>query len=180
MIRYLTVFEAGKLWVSDITYIRMNAGFAYLSIITDAYSHKIVGYKLHPTLHAKGAIDALMMASKDTQITKELIQHTDRGIQYCCHEYVEMIDYLNIQMSMTENGDPYENAIAERINGILKYEHGLKETFKSYQTAQSAVDIAVKAYNELRIHDSCNRLTPIKAHEEKGVLKKYWKKKVFT
>jgi transposase InsO family protein len=180
LIRHLTVFEAGKLWVSDITYIRMNAGFAYLSIITDAYSYKIVGYKLHPTLHAKGAIDALMMASKDTKITKELIHHSDRGIQYCCHEYVEMIDYLNIQMSMTENGDPYENAVAERINGILKYEHGLKETFKNLQTAQLAVDIAVKAYNELRIHDSCNRLTPIKAHEEKGVLKKYWKKKVFT
>ena len=83
-------------------------------------------------------------------------------------------------MSMTENGDPYENAIAERINGILKYEHGLKETFKNLQTAQVAVDIAVKAYNELRIHDSCNRLTPIKAHEEKGVLKKYWNKKVGT
>ena len=142
--------EAGKLWVSDITYIRINTGFAYLSIITDAYSHKIVGYKLHPTLHAKGAIDALMMASKDTKITKELIHHSDRGIQYCCHEYVEMIDHLDIQLSMTENGDPYENAIAERINGILKYEHALKETFKSFQTAQVAVDIAIKPKLRIR------------------------------
>jgi putative transposase len=179
LIRYLTVFEPGTLWVSDITYIRINTGFAYLSIITDAYSHKIVGYKLHPTLHSKGAIDALIMASKDTKITKDLIHHSDRGIQYCCNEYVQMIDHLKIQLSMTENGDPYENAIAERVNGILKYEHRLKETFSSFTTAQTAVELGVKAYNELRIHDSCNRLTPIKAHEEKGVLKKFWKKKEF-
>jgi putative transposase len=180
LIRNLTVYEAGKLWVSDITYIRVKNNFAYLSIITDAYSHKIVGYKLHPTLHAKGAIDALMMASKDQKITKELIHHSDRGIQYCCNEYVEMINHLNIQLSMTENGDPYENAIAERINGILKHEHKLKDTFMSFEAAKTTVDTSVKAYNELRIHDSCNRLTPIKAHQEKGVLKKYWKKKQYS
>lgn len=180
LIRNLTVFEAGKLWVSDITYIRVKNDFAYLSIITDAYSHKIVGYKLHPTLHARGTVDALIMASKDEKITKELIHHSDRGVQYCCQEYVEMINHLNIQLSMTENGDPYENAIAERINGILKYEHKLKETFTSFEAAKSAVEAAVKAYNEIRIHDSCNRLTPIKAHEEKGVLKKYWKKKEYS
>lgn len=180
LIRDLTVFEAGKLWVSDITYIRVKNNFAYLSIITDAYSRKIVGYKLHPTLHAKGAIDALMMASKDQKVTKELIHHSDRGIQYCCNEYVEMINHLDIQLSMTENGDPYENAIAERINGILKHEHKLKDTFMSFEAAKTSVDTAVKAYNELRIHDSCNRLTPMKAHEEKGVLKKYWKKKQYS
>lgn len=180
LIRHLTVFQAGELWVSDITYIRINTGFVYLSIITDAYSRKIVGYKLHPTLHAKGAIDALIMASKDNKITKDLIHHSDRGIQYCSNEYVQMINHLKIQLSMTENGDPYENAIAERVNGILKYEHGLKETFSSFESAKTTVSIAIKAYNELRIHDSCNRLTPIKAHEEKGVLKKYWKKKEFT
>lgn len=180
LIRNLTVFEAGKLWVSDITYIRVKNDFAYLSIITDAYSHKIVGYKLHPTLHAKGTVDALIMASKDEKITQQLIHHSDRGVQYCCQEYVEMINHLNIQLSMTENGDPYENAIAERINGILKYEHKLKEIFTSFEAAKSAVETAVKAYNEMRIHDSCNRLTPIKAHEEKGVLKKYWKKKEYS
>jgi putative transposase len=180
LIRHLTVFEAGKLWVSDITYIRINTGFAYLSIITDAYSHKIVGYKLHPILHSKGAIDALIIAGKDTKITKDLIHHSDRGTQYCCNEYVEMINHLKIQLSMTENGDPYENAIAERINGILKYEHGLKETFNSFIAAQTAVELGIRAYNELPIHGSCSRLTPIKAHEEKGVLKKFWKKKQFS
>ena len=80
---------------------------------------------------------------------------------------------------MTENSDLYENAIAERVNGILKYEHGLKETFNSFITAQTAVESSVKAYNELQIHDSCDQLTPIKAHEEKGVLRKFWKKKEF-
>ena len=174
LIRDKVVNRAGQLWVSDITYIRQAGGFSYLSIITDAYSRKIVGYKLHPGLHSEGPIAALIMAGKDTRITEELIHHSDRGIQYCCKDYVQMITHLGIQLSMTEKGDPYENAIAERINGILKYEHGLSETFSSYEQAVKAVDVAVKAYNELRIHDSCGRLTPVMAHEQNGLLKKYW------
>lgn len=177
LIREMEITQAGQLWVSDITYIRQVNGFSYLSIITDAYSRKIVGYKLHPTLHSQGAIDALVMASKDNKKAHNIIHHSDRGVQYCCHEYVQMINHFKIQLSMTENGDPYENAIAERINGILKYEHGLKETFISYNQAKEVVDNAVQKYNEIRIHDSCNRLTPIMAHEQKGVLRKYWKKK---
>ncbi|WP_221432437.1 DDE-type integrase/transposase/recombinase, partial [Arcicella rosea] len=86
LIKELVLNQAGELWVSDITYIRTAKGFSYLSIITDAYSHKIVGYKLHPTLEAKGAIDALLMASKDLKRTDKLIHHSDRGIQYCCQE----------------------------------------------------------------------------------------------
>jgi transposase InsO family protein len=168
------------LWVSDITYVRIAGGFAYLSIITDAYSHKIVGYKLHTTLEAQGAIDALVMAGKDARKTDKLIHHSDRGIQYCCNDYVQMTEHYNIQLSMTQKGDPYENAIAERVNGILKYEHRLKETFGSFEEAGQAVDEAVKKYNALRIHDSCNRLTPMMAHEQKGVLQKYWKPKVYA
>lgn len=171
--------QAGSLWVSDITYIRQVSGFSYLSIITDGYSHKIVGYKLHPTLEAEGAIDALIMAGKDVKRSGNLVHHSDRGIQYCCSQYVRMIDHFGIQLSMTQKGDPYENAIAERVNGILKYEHGLKETFSNYEQAKQAVDEAVKKYNEIRIHDSCGRLTPVMAHEQKGVLKKYWKPKVY-
>ena len=180
LIREMTLTQAGMLWVSDITYIATANVYAYLSIITDAYSHKIVGYKLHKTLHAQGAVDALVMANNDVKKTGKLIHHSDRGIQYCCHDYVQMIEHCGIRLSMTEKGDPYENAIAERVNGILKYEHGLKETFLSFDTAKTAVDIAVKNYNELRIHDSCNRLTPVAAHEQKGVLKKYWKPKVYA
>jgi putative transposase len=180
LIRQLVVTRAGKLWVSDITYIRLTSGFAYLSIITDAYSHKIVGYKLHSTLAAQGAIDALLMASFDEKITSELIHHSDRGIQYCCHDYVQEINRFKIQLSMTENGDPYENPVAERINGILKYEHGLNVTFASYDAAKTAVDLAVKNYNHLRPHDSCNRHTPIAAHELSGILKKHWKPKKYA
>jgi transposase InsO family protein len=178
LIQQMVLTQAGMLWVSDITYISLRNGYGYLSIITDAYSHKIVGYKLHPTLHAQGAIDALIMASNDVKKTDKLIHHSDRGIQYCCHDYARMIEHFSIKLSMTEKGDPYENAIAERVNGILKYEHGLKEPFASFDAAQKAVETAVQKYNELRIHDSCNRLTPVVALEQKGVFKKYWKPKV--
>ena len=180
LIRNKTLNRAGQLWVSDITYIRTTKGFCYLSIITDAYSHKIVGYKLHPTLKAEGAIDALIMAAADVKRTSELIHHSDRGIQYCCSDYVQMAEHYGIQLSMTENGDPYENAIAERINGILKQEHGLYETFSWKEAAAKAVDEAVSKYNELRIHDSCGRLTPIVAHERQGIFKKYWQPKKYS
>lgn len=174
LIRCKTLSRAGQLWVSDITYIRTTKGFCYLSIITDAYSHKIVGYKLHPTLKAEGTIDALIMAAADPKRSPGLIHHSDRGIQYCCSDYVQMAEHYGIRLSMTENGDPYENAIAERINGILKQEHGLHETFSGTGAAARAVDEAVKRYNEVRIHDSCARLTPIVAHEQNGGLRKYW------
>lgn len=179
LIRHMNLSAAGQVWVSDITYIRKTSGFSYLSIITDAYSHKIVGYKLHPSLHSAGAIDALVMAAADTKRTKDLIHHSDRGSQYCCADYVQMTAHYGIRLSMTEKGDPYENAIAERINGILKYEHGLKETFASEAAAKQAVDQAVWRYNELRIHDSCDRMTPVMAHEQKGVLRKHWKPKQY-
>jgi transposase InsO family protein len=179
LIRGKVLTQAGELWVSDITYIRQNNGFNYLSIVTDAYSHKIVGYNLSKTLHAQGAIDALVMAGKDVKRTNNLIHHSDRGVQYCCHDYVAMIEHLGIQLSMTEKGDPYENAIAERVNGILKAEFQLGQTFDSHEATKNAVDDAVKKYNELRIHDSCGRLTPMQAHEEKGFLEKYWKPKVY-
>jgi transposase InsO family protein len=178
-IRDLVLLQAGKLWVSDITYLRILNTFAYLSIITDAYSHKIVGYKLHPTLHAQGAIDALLMAAKDPKKTRELIHHSDRGSQYCCADYVREIEGLGIALSMTEKGDPYENAIAERVNGILKQEMELGSVFQNFEAARKAVDEAVRKYNHLRPHDSCSRLTPAKAHEQKGILIKYWKPKKY-
>jgi putative transposase len=179
LIRDMQLTRAGELWVSDITYIRKASGFSYLSIITDAYSHKIVGYKLHPSLHSKGPEDALVVACGDAKKRYNLIHHSDRGIQYCCSEYVRLIEHHGIGLSMTEKGDPYENAIAERVNGILKHEHGLKQTFATEAQAIQAVDMAVKKYNERRIHDSVGRLTPVMAHEQKGILKKHWKPKVY-
>ena len=177
LIRNKTLNRAGQLWVSDITYIRTTKGFCYLSIITDAYSHKIVGYKLHPTLKAEGAIDALIMAAADVKRTSELIHHSDRGIQYCCSDYVQVAEHYGIQLSMTENGDPYENAIAERVNGILKEEFGLYDTFCSFNRASLAVDKAVSTYNHQRPHSSCNYLTPEQAHQKQGILTSKWRSK---
>ncbi|PRD54594.1 hypothetical protein C5749_14210 [Sphingobacterium gobiense] len=122
LIRDLSVLTcAGQLWVSDITYLHLKHGFAYLSIVTDAYSHRIIGYCLHPTLHSDGPINALLMAST-SKMQGTLIHHSDRGVQYCCQQYIQTLESFGIRISMTENSDPYENAIAERINGILKTE----------------------------------------------------------
>lgn len=167
---------AGQLWVSDITYLYLKHGFAYLSIVTDAYSHKIIGYCLHPTLHSDGPINALLMAgtSKKQVI---LIHHSDRGVQYCCQQYVQLLESSGIHISMTENGDPYENAIAERVNGILKEEFLLSQTFTSFGQARQAVDNAVDKYNRIRPHASCDNLTPVQAHDQNGILKKHWKSK---
>ena len=179
LIKEMLLTHPGQLWVSDITYLRLSQGFCYLSIITDAYSRKIVGYKLHPTLHSQGAIDALIMASKSKR-QNGIIHHSDRGIQYCCNDYVSMLEHYGINISMTENGDPYENAIAERVNGILKTEFLLNKTFAGFALANEAVHFAVDRYNHVRPHASCNYLTPGMAHEQSGVLRKRWRKKIYT
>lgn len=170
-IKYLT--HPGQLWVSDITYIRLNKGFCYLSIVTDAYSHRIIGYCLHPSLHSTGPISALVMASRSKR-QAILIHHSDRGSQYCCAAYVEMLEHYRIRISMTENGDPYENAIAERVNGILKSEFELHKAFPSFDEAEKAVHSAVSRYNHIRPHASCDNLTPVQAHTGSGVLRKRW------
>lgn len=175
LIRDLMLSKANQLWVSDITYIRLNSGFSYLSIVTDAYSRKIIGYSLHPTLSSEGAINALTMAVKQSKGRELLVHHSDRGIQYCCADYVRLLDYYQIRISMTENGDPYENAIAERVNGILKTEFDLYRSFTSLDEAAGAVDLAIHRYNHIRPHSSCDFLTPVVAHEQSGRLRKRWK-----
>lgn len=176
LIRDVMLTKANQLWVSDITYIRLTQGFCYLSIITDAYSRKIVGYCLHPTLSSEGAVKALLMALKQVKSKYSLIHHSDRGIQYCCADYVQLLEHYHIRISMTEKGDPYENAIAERVNGILKNEFALHKTFNSYTEALLAVEQAILKYNHIRPHSSCNYLTPVMAHEQNGVLRKRWNK----
>ena len=171
-IKYLT--HPGQLWASDITYIRLKEKFCYLSIITDAYSHKIIGYCLLPTLHSSGPVNALLMAVKSKRGIS-LIHHSDRGSQYCCADYVELLEHYGIKISMTEKGDPYENAMAERINGILKGEFLLDKTFTSFTEAQHAVKDAIEKYNHIRPHASCDNLTPVQAHEHNGILRKRWK-----
>ena len=162
------------LWATDITYIHVGTGFAYLSLITDLYSHKVVGFCLHKTLSAKGPLLALKMALKSAGDVSQLIHHSDRGVQYCCDEYVKMLNDNHIKISMTENGDPLENAVAERLNGILKTEL-LEVAYPNFITAQDAIAVAISTYNYLRPHNSINNLKPVEAHQLKGVIPRKWK-----
>jgi transposase InsO family protein len=174
----LEVKRPGQLWVSDITYINTERGFNYLSLVTDAYSRKIIGYHLSQNLRAQGAIIALKKAIKSLPAGPvNLIHHSDRGIQYCCSDYVEILQSHEINISMTQSGSPYDNAIAERVNGILKREFHLRKTFASYPQAVDAVNKAIDYYNRVRPHMSCNDLTPNQAHLTSGVLKRKWKAK---
>lgn len=163
------------LWVSDITYIRIADTFAYLSLITDAYSRKITGFFLSENLSAEGCTNALKMAISNNKADfKKLIHHSDRGVQYCSAEYVSMLTKNDIQISMTESGDPLENALAERVNGILK-EELLEEAYSSFNEACKAVATAISTYNFHRLHSSIDMLTPAEAHLKEGHLKKHWK-----
>jgi putative transposase len=178
LIKEMEVSAAGQLWVSDITYISLKEDFGYLSLVTDAYSRKIVGYCLYPSLKAEGPLQALSMALRQYDPGQRLIHHSDRGVQYCCSQYVTELKTRDIAMSMTENGDPYENAIAERVNGILKSEFGLDRYFDSPEQAAEAVDTAVSVYNTMRPHASCDYMTPDQAHSRQGKLRRRWKPKV--
>lgn len=153
-------------WVSDITYIRTGKDFMYLFLITDAYSRKIVGWHLSPSLAIPGAIQALKMALRQCPPSvSELIHHSDRGIQYCSKGYVDCLKKAGIQISMTQENHCYENAIAERLNGILKQEYGLDETFSSQKQAIKATREAVKFYNQ-RPHWALDLATPEQIHQE--------------
>lgn len=153
-------------YVSDITYLRTATGFVYLFLVTDYYSRKIVGWDLSPSLSIEGGIKALQMAIRQRKTTYELLHHSDRGIQYCSHDYVALLQKNGIKISMTEENHCYENALAERVNGILKDEFLLDGTFKSMAEAQVAVKEAVRLYNEARPHWSLKLLTPSEVHQQ--------------
>jgi putative transposase len=166
-----------QLWVADITYIKTSQGFNYLSLITDAYSRKIVGYALHPTLEAVGCLKALKMAiGSRTHCSKELIHHSDRGIQYCCSSYVELLVGEGIEISMTENGSPYDNALAERMNNTIKNDYTPERIYLNNIEASNAFERIVGSYNNRRPHQSLNYLTPAQAHVMEGTIEKKWKK----
>lgn len=129
LVRELVVAQSEQLWVADITYLCVGYDFNYLSLITDAYSKKIVGYHLHPNLSAEGSLSALSMALKTRNKFLPLIHHSDRGTQYCSFEYVMELREADIAISMTEDGEGYENQIAERRNGILKTAFNLSRIF---------------------------------------------------
>ena len=164
-----------QVWVSDITYIRLTNQWGYLSLITDAYSRKIMGYSFRQDLAAEGCIKALKMALNNRMYNQPIIHHSDRGSQYCSHNYVDLLLKNNIAISMTENGDPYENALAERINGIIKTEFNLYASAVGFEQTKLQIDKSIYAYNQLRPHASCDYLTPNQAHEQTEKLKKRWK-----
>lgn len=173
LIEHLTPVMAGGLLVSDITFINLSQGHSFLSLVTDAYSRKIVGYHLSERLTAAGPIAALGMAIRSYNNTEGLIHHSDRGSQYCCGDYVEILQENKISISMTQSGDPRDNAIAERVNGILKSEL-LEDVYPDIQTARVSVATAVNAYNYLRPHTSLDMLTPALAHSQVNQLKRHW------
>ncbi len=175
LVKELPVSRPNQVWVSDITYIRTGRDFSYLSLITDAYSHKIMGWALDATLQTKGPLAALQMAVKTLPKGKEgLIHHSDRGIQYCCRDYIELLGSNEIRISMTNQGDPGENALAERINRTIKEEFNCR-AFICFDLAKAAITKSILAYNQLRPHASCDYLTPNQAHQQEGTLKKRWR-----
>lgn len=176
LIRNFIPTAPNQLWVSDITYLKTQQGFVYVSLITDAYSRKIVGYDLSDNLESVNALHALQMALQATvEPLDRLIHHSDRGIQYCCHDYVNLLQQQHIQISMTENGDPLENAIAERINGIIKNEYLLQQPILNKQHAMQLLKQTVMVYNKHRPHLSCNMLTPDEIHQQHQLPKRLWK-----
>lgn len=155
-----------QVWVSDITYIRTREEFAYLSLITDKYSHKVVGYHLGRTLGTRDALEALRMALAALPAGERPIHHSDRGCQYCSHEYVKALTDRGLSVSMTEEKHCAENAMAERMNGILKQEDFLNHEFASLSQARRAVDEAVRLYNTRRPHRALNLQTPEQVHRK--------------
>lgn len=176
LVKGVAINRPEQLWVSDMTYIRVLNQWGYLSLITDAFSRKIMGYCFRSDMLALGCIAALQMALDGRSYSgQSLIHHSDRGSQYCSNDYVELLNSEQISISMTERGDPYENALAERMNGILKGEFNLYSSSCNFEQTHQKIHSSVKAYNELRPHGSCDYLTPCQAHQQGNVLKKRWK-----
>ena len=176
LIKEFVPTRSNQLWVSDITYVETATGFVYLNLITDAYSRKIIGWAIGKTLEAIYTIEALRMALKQLpKGTEGLIHHSDRGVQYCCGDYVKKLNKNHIQISMTENGDPRENAIAERVNGILKDEWLNQMKLKSIEHAMLELKRIIMIYNNYRPHSSLDMKTPAFAHSQSGEFKKHWK-----
>jgi len=164
LIKGVVLTGPNQVFVSDITYLRIADGFAFLSLVTDAFSRKIVGWDVSSSLDVTGSLRALKMALRDVLQPEGLIHHSDRGIQYCCQDYVKLLTANHILISMTEENHCYENAIAERVNGILKDEFLLGKTLPSLKVAKELVRESVHIYNCYRRHMSLDYQTPAEVH----------------
>jgi len=164
LIKDMTLQRPNQVWASDITYLRTEERFVYLSLLTDMYSRKIVGWSLSKSLGIESSIVALKKALRGETLNGTLIHHSDRGVQYCCHEYVGILKKKKISISMTENNHCYENAMAERVNGILKDEYLLDRTFRDFSHAHKACIEAIRMYNTRRPHWALKFKTPEQVH----------------
>lgn len=164
LIRVLELTGPNQVWVSDVTYLRSDAGFVFLALITDKWSRKVVGYHCADTLQAGGCVIALNAALGDLPNEAHPIHHSDRGSQYCCHAYVNRLTERGLTISMTEIDHCAENALAERMNGILKGEYALDQEFQTREQARRAVDQAVLLYNTRRLHTALNYQVPAVVH----------------
>ena len=177
LIKDIVPHRPNQIWVSDITYIETEEGVCYLSLITDAYSHKILGWALGPTLETIYPLEALRMALEtiDEVTAHRLIHHSDRGCQYCSDAYVSELKKHGISISMTQSGDPLENAIAERANGILKSEWLYKMRISTREECKSVLERIIGFYNNERPHMSIGWQTPNEAHAQYGEQRRCWK-----
>jgi transposase InsO family protein len=165
LLKGLNPSASNQVWVSDITYIRTLKGFCYLALITDAYSRKIVGYDLSNSLELNGSIRALKMALKQLPKNHKLIHHSDRGSQYCSNQYINILQKRKVRISMTEENHCYENAMAERVNGILKDEFYMDSCFIDKYHARNCAANAIEIYNSYRLHLSLNYKIPSQVHK---------------
>ena len=168
IIRGITVQHPDEVWVSDITYIKTEQGNCYLNMITDAYSRKIMGYAVDDTMETESMITALKMATTQRRYPYvPTIHHSDRGLQYCSNEYERLTDKNNIRLSMTENGDPYENALAERMNRTIKEEFGMDKMLKNKEQVKQLVAESILLYNNKRPHLALKMKTPEQVYQTK-------------
>jgi transposase InsO family protein len=167
LIASLEITHPEQVWVADITYIPTQDGHNYLSLITDAYSRQIMGYHLAEDLRTDGPLKALKMALSNRISNQQTIHHSDRGLQYCSYEYQQLLKEHHLITSMTESYDPYQNAVAERVNGILKDEFNLERGFKEHLQAVQVIKESIKIYNTERPHFSCDLNTPAFVHQTK-------------
>jgi len=178
LIKTLIPTYSEQVFVNDITYVKLDNGYVYVALVTDLYSKKVMGYKLDDNMKTALVKAALQMALNNCEHNrKTIIHHSDRGIQYCCPDYSEFAEGKGMILSTTEKYDPYENAVAERINGILKYEFGLIKTIPSIEVANKMLKQAVKIYNNERRHCSLQMQTPNFAHTHQQHQYKEYKKK---
>lgn len=180
LVKHIEITRPEQVFVCDITYIKVNGKYCYLFLITDAYSKRIMGWSFNRTMKVKDGLKAVRMANRNRIYKGEVIHHSDRGIQYCTPSYTDYITQRGMVPSMTEDLHVYENAVAERVNGILKNEFGLCWEFRNFREAIYHIERSIMIYNTQRRHYSISLLTPTFVHFNPGIkIKTYRSKKKY-